>query len=361
MEITSNTFRESIYDILEALQKHGTTRKIFTDEPYKSDIYGGENCIEISPLLNIINDPLELFPIIPGRGNHFIMQIAETIWVLNGKSKISEFFGQFASSSVQKFAEGEDDLHAAYGPRLFSQPEGKDLVDGVIKALSKKKLSRSAIIPLFNAEMDSLGAKHKPCATTVQFHVYNNKLDCILTLRANDIIKGYSAINFLEFAFLQAIVAFCLDIPVGRFLNFTTTMHYYSGPASKRVENILKLKPNNHPDLSFKISELFDYGTPLGDRYSSIMQDAGKIYQSLRTKSKKEKTSTLVHPIFKSFHEILSMHKFDHKLDDTFSVILSKLKLPLLENQHKVRKSEVEEILNKNLSNHKKIITWRNH
>ena len=184
------------------------------------------------------------------------MQLAEVVWVLQGKTNISEFFGQFSSPAVQQFSHNTDELYAAYGCRIRNQPKGNDVLEYVINTLRKKITSRSAVIPLFNAELDTKGGEHKPCATTFQLYQYKGKLDGILTLRANDLIKGYSAINFLEFAFIQSIVAYCLGCEVGRFINFTTTMHYYTGEASNRVEQINKFRNLAVPSANIKLTDM---------------------------------------------------------------------------------------------------------
>ena len=52
MQIVSSTFRESVYEIIDALEEHGVSKKVFEDSASKekTSIYGGEGCFEISPI-----------------------------------------------------------------------------------------------------------------------------------------------------------------------------------------------------------------------------------------------------------------------------------------------------------------------
>lgn len=363
MEIISSTFAQSIYDIIDALQKQGVDKDVFgdSDDREKAEIYGGTGCLEISPMLNIIENPLQLFPIIPGRGNHFIMQLAELVWVIQGKTVISEFFGQFASPAVQQFSQNTDNLYAAYGYRIRNQPEGNDVLKYVINTLREKMTSRSAVIPLFSAELDTLGGEHKPCATTFQLHFYNGKLDGVLTLRANDLIKGYSAINFLEFAFVQAIVAYCLGVDVGKFVNFTTTMHYYTGEAAKRVDRINKFRGLSVPMEDIGLQDLFDYDIEKEERYRSVIEDVNIIYTGLQEKNQDQLEMKLTQPIFKYIYQILKGVKYKLPLGGIFRLLPDYLKYPFLENQYRNNKEEVLEILNKQteINSFKEAISWR--
>jgi thymidylate synthase len=363
MEIISPTFRQSVYDIIDALRNHGVEKKVFDDfqSKEKAMIYGGTGCLEISPLLNIIEDSLQLFPTIPGRGNHFTMQLAELIWVLKGKANISEFFGQFASPTVQQFSHNTDDLYAAYGYRIRNYPRGNDVLKYVINTLTEKITSRSAVIPLFNAELDTKGGEHKPCATTFQLHYYDNKLDGILTLRANDLIKGYSAINFLEFAFIQSIVAYCVGCDVGRFVNFTATMHYYTGDATKRIERINNFRNLIVPAEKIKLKDLFNYNVNLEKRYETVLNDVDIIYDILKKSNQSISDVKLTHPIFNNIFQILKGVKFGIPLRDVVRLLPDYLISPFLENQYKNKKDEVIKILGeyKKFDKYKDALTWR--
>lgn len=362
MEIKTKTFRESIYAIIDALETHGSIKDVFSkkEDASKSDIYGGNSCLEISPLTNIIENPLDIFPIIPGRGNHFIMQLAEIIWVLNGKKNIKEFFGQFASPSVQKFSHHTDELYAAYGYRLRHQPEGNDIFKYLVDTLKQKVTSRSAVFPIFNAEMDTMEGEHKPCATTFQLHFYEGRLDAILTLRANDLIKGYSAINFQEFAFIQILIAYILDVEVGRFVNFTSTMHYYTGEAKERIERIKQFRSATVPETITSIKDWFDYEIDIENRLDSIYEDFENIYESLK-KGNSVASSKFNHPIFEGIYNILDSYKFNRNISDTYELLPSFLGLPYLENMYRNHAEEVERIVdNKNdFENVKEAIMWR--
>lgn len=363
MEIKTKTFRESVYAIIEALQKEGTIREVFqaARDEKKADIYGGDTCLEISPMTNIIENPLELFPVIPGRGNHFVMQLAEIIWVLHGSYTLNDFFGQFASPVVQKFAEGTDVLHAGYGKRIRNQPDGHDLLKYVVDTLEEKLTTRSAIIPIMSAELDTFEEGHKPCVTSVNFHWFKGKLDCIMSMRATDVIKGYSAINFLEFAFLQAVVAYCIDIPVGRFVNFTTTMHHYMGSAKERIDNIMKYKPVNVPDLTARLDQMFSQSLGKSERYNSVLADVATIYQNLGTEVTRKKEVTFVHPIFAAMYKILSGYKFKEPIKQVSDSLPEFLDIPFLENAYRDNSDEARTIIEEKYPQWKEILTWRDH
>lgn len=363
MEIRTKTFRESVYSIIDALEEHGHIKDVFANkqDSNKSDIYGGNSCLEISPLTNIIEKPLDMFPIIPGRGNHFIMQLAEIIWVLNGKKNIQEFFGQFASPAVQKFSHYTDELYAAYGYRLRHQPDGNDILKYLVETLQKKISSRSAVFPIFNAEMDTMGGEHKPCATTFQLHLYDGGLDGILTLRANDLLKGYSAINFQEFAFIQAVIAYVLNVPLGRFVNFTSTMHYYTGEAKERIDRIKQFRGINTPETITSTEDWFNYEIGIESRLDTVYKDFENIYESLKLENPVE-PSKFNHPIFAGIYKILDSYKSNKDISYTYELLPSFLGLPYLENMYRNHAEEVEKIVDgkNDFENVKEAIMWRN-
>jgi thymidylate synthase len=183
-----------------------------------------ERCHESWALAN----PLKREITVPGRGASLPAQIAETMWVLDGRNDV-----EWLSAYLPRAADFSDDgktWRGGYGPRLRTAEgyaEPVDQLAHVVNVLREDPTSRRAVISLYDPSVDTEPGKDIPCNNWLHFTSRLGKLDLHVVARSNDLIWGWSGINQFEWSTLQEIVAHLLGLRVGD-LHFTVgSLHIY--------------------------------------------------------------------------------------------------------------------------------------
>lgn len=169
-----------------------------------------------------------------GRKANVFAQIAETCWVLSGRSDIG-----WLSAYLPRAADYSDDgkvWRSGYGPRLRSWG-GLDQVQYVIDTLKKDPMSRQAVIAIWNPPVDMTDGKDRACNTQLQFQCRDGRLHLTVTVRSNDVMWGWSGINAFEWSTLLEIVASLLGHDVGYITFNIGSLHIYEQHWG-RAENI---------------------------------------------------------------------------------------------------------------------------
>lgn len=215
----------------------------------------GFDCIEINePLLICIENPLDRYINIPERRWGKTLPFIESLWIASGVNSI-EMVSDY-TSNLLNFSDDGQFMRAGYGPRIraFSgigsdykvdSPNTRGVVSGltvtvdqlkfVIDMLKKDINSRQALITIHDPAKDTFDGsgnlkvtKDMPCCRTLQFMVVDGKLNCTLTIRSNDVIWGFSAVNVFNFTWMQEYIANIIGVPVGKYYHFVNNLHYYS-------------------------------------------------------------------------------------------------------------------------------------
>jgi len=171
--------------------------------------------------------PRERFITIPGRGNDPVATIAETMWVLAGRSDMA-----FLSRYLGRATDYSDDglvWRAAYGPRLRAWGQQRvDQVDEVRRLLSAESTSRRGVAAIYDPAQDFANeSKDVPCNNWLHFVLRENRLDLNVVIRSNDIFWGFSGINTFEWSVLHEAMAFWLGAEVGAANFFISSLHLY--------------------------------------------------------------------------------------------------------------------------------------
>lgn len=191
-----------------------------------ADYYTKDNILELSPALIQINKPEERCLVIPYRNNNIIQTIAETLWVLGGRDDIGYLSKYLPRANW--FSDDGETWRGAYGKRLRGWFGGTDQISKVLDVLRGDQFSARAVMVIFDPEEDiNLKYKDVPCNNWIQFSIRDNKLNMYVTLRANDLIWGFSGINFFEWSVLQEMLASWLDVEVGQYYHFTGFLQLY--------------------------------------------------------------------------------------------------------------------------------------
>lgn len=209
--------RNLTYALLEALaqiEDHGQTV-----------VARGQEQKEVLAALIQIARPNERVLMVPGRNNNIFAQIAETIWVLSGRDDLA-----FLSRYLPRAADFSDDgktWRAAYGPRLRSWQGRIDQFTEVRKRLVEDPNTKRAVLAIFDPSADYADTKDVPCNNWLQFIHRDGVLHLNVTVRANDVIWGFTGINAFEWSVLHEMMAASFGWRLGTLSWFVGTLHVY--------------------------------------------------------------------------------------------------------------------------------------
>tara|TARA_R110000803_G_scaffold210835_1_gene284162 strand:+ start:30836 stop:31864 length:1029 start_codon:yes stop_codon:yes gene_type:complete len=215
----------------------------------------GFQCFEMpEPVLITIEDPTSRIIKNPARAWSKTLPVAESIWLLNGVNSM-DLPGSI-TKNLYNFSDDGLFMRAGYGPRIRSfsgvQQDYKvkfpndrksflgksigyaDQLKYVIESFKKDPNTRQASITIhdpakdcFNLDGSLKTTKDTPCTRTIKFEKKNGRLDCTVTMRSNDVLWGFSAVNVFNFTMMQEIVSMLTNIPIGRYHHFVDNFHYY--------------------------------------------------------------------------------------------------------------------------------------
>lgn len=198
---------------------------------------------ELTSVLVEIENPRERCYIIPHRYNNIFGTIAETMWVLGGREDIA--FLQRYLKRAGDFSEDGIIWTGAYGKRLHDW-YGINQIEELYKKATKNKysiFSRRLVAVLYDPYRDNReNLLDCPCNNWIQFIVTpEKKLDMQVSLRANDIIWGFSGINQFEWSILQEMFANWIGVEVGKYYQFVGSFDLFSRHF-KRAQKILQTR-----------------------------------------------------------------------------------------------------------------------
>lgn len=233
--VSGKNIKEVFYGLLKKIVDEGHT---FTT------LHG--RIKEITSVLIEIENPRERCYIIPHRYNNIFATMAETMWVMGGRDDIK--FLQRYLKRAGDFSEDGVTWSGAYGKRLQNW-YGINQIEELYREATKNKYaiySRRLVAILYDPQRDFRDKLLDcPCNNWIQFIVTpENKLDMQVSLRANDIIWGFSGINQFEWSVFQEMFANWLGVEVGKYYQFVGSMDLFSRHF-KRAQNILQAKAND--------------------------------------------------------------------------------------------------------------------
>lgn len=170
---------------------------------------------------------------------------------------------------------------AAYGHRLArSTPAGYTQIAFIIRTLKQFPNSRQAILGIWDPSYDP-GAIERgriitiPCTLNLQFLIRDGKLNCINTMRSNDMWLGLSNDIFC-FTAIQRLIADALRIPVGWYQHQVGSLHIYERDLEKcskatQIEFSVPTSPAYTPTHAAS-----------GERLSQVLEDAVDLEESIR-------------------------------------------------------------------------------
>ncbi len=150
----------------------------------------------------------------------------EFLWYMRGTNRLD--IVQYYNKRYLQFSDDGKTLYGAYGPRIFRKnlSNGMSQWEMVYNKLKEDPDTRQAIISIYAADDISAQTLDVPCTCFIQYFIRDNKLNCIVNMRSNDIIWGTSY-DVFSFTMLQELLANLLHIEIGWYIHFTGSMHIY--------------------------------------------------------------------------------------------------------------------------------------
>jgi len=198
-----------LHDVLD----HGSVLRVRNDE-----------VTEIQNRVTIISRPKERCLFLRHRGNSIFATVAETLWVLAGRNDI--VWLQHYLPRAAEFSDDGRTWRGAYGPRLRNW-NGIDQLSEVRQLLLRERLTRRAVMVLFDPDRDFTESKDIPCNNWLHWMVRDDQLHLNVAIRSNDVIWGFSGVNSYEWSVLQEMMAYWLGVAVGRVTYFASSFHLY--------------------------------------------------------------------------------------------------------------------------------------
>jgi len=161
--------------------------------------------------------------------------IGELCWHLRGSNSLAEI--AYYSKAWLQFSSNKRTIRSScYGKKIFG---GKiNIWEKIIRILKTDKDSRRAVISLGNTA--SALQTDVSCINSIQFMIRNNKLNCIVYMRSNDIIWGL-CYDLFFLTFLQEMLSYTLNVEIGTYTHIAASLHYYQRH-SPLIKNIIDEK-----------------------------------------------------------------------------------------------------------------------
>ncbi len=182
--------------------------------------------------------------------------IAEVVWLLAG-SRDAEVLNYWFPRLPEFAGEGPT-YEGAYGYRLRKQ-FGVDQVRRACDALSSNPSSRQVVLQYWDARSDLPqcdgvpNCADIPCNVTSLLKIREGRLDWTQVVRSNDLIRGLPT-NFVQFTYLQEVMAGWLGVDVGAYHHWSDSLHIYSKDAAKfSCESEIPLPATNTDSLAIDV------------------------------------------------------------------------------------------------------------
>ena len=182
-----------------------------------------------------ICDPIQRWVLSRNPPINLAFAIAEVIWLVNGHN--DSRFLSFWNTRLPRFAGEGPTFHGAYGYRLRSHL-GLDQLDRAFHALRNNPDGRQVVLQIWDSVVDfpdrngAAVAPDVPCNIVSLLKVRDNRLEWTQVMRSNDAFLGLPY-NFVQFTYLQEILAGWLGLRIGSYNHVSDSLHVYSNDIDK--------------------------------------------------------------------------------------------------------------------------------
>lgn len=161
--------------------------------------------------------------------------IAEVVWIIKGRQ--DEPFLTYWNKQMIKFSGEGPNFHGAYGHRLRKN-YGVDQVERAYQILKTNPNTRQLVLQIWDPTKDlpneegAPRAEDIPCNIASLVKVREGRLEWMQVLRSNDFFLGIPH-NFVQFTYLQEILAGWLGVEVGSYNQISDSLHIYDRDIEK--------------------------------------------------------------------------------------------------------------------------------
>lgn len=212
------------------------------------------DCKELTHVQIKLEKPGTGYITTPERRVSVAAQIAETAWILAGRSDV-EWLSRYLPRAVD-FSDDGKTWRGGYGPRIRAFGDdplgspGVDQLQHVIELLKEDPNTRRAVINIYDPLADTEPGKDIPCNNWLHFLARDGKLTLHVATRSNDLMWGWSGINAFEWNILLQVVAGLTGLKPGGIVFSISSLHLYEshfGRAKKIVNADQALSNRQHP------------------------------------------------------------------------------------------------------------------
>ena len=149
---------------------------------------------------------------------------AETLWYMSNRNDVS-FIGKFAKLWTLLSDDGKTN-NSAYG-YILQEKHGFNQIEKMIELLKHDPTSRRAVMNINVPNEHVIETKDEPCTIALVPQIRDNKLHMTAIMRSNDINFGFRN-DILFFITIQKYIASKLNIEVGTYTHFASSIHFYA-------------------------------------------------------------------------------------------------------------------------------------
>lgn len=156
---------------------------------------------------------------------------AELRWYESQSTNIYDIYGSATEPpQAWKYSANDDgEINSNYGKLIFSE-EYSDQYNNTFQELKSNPDSRRAIMiynrPSMHYEFNEEGKNDFICTNAVTYYIRDNKLNCVVQMRSNDVIFGFRN-DYAWQAYVLANLAIDLQIEVGDIYWQVQNLHVY--------------------------------------------------------------------------------------------------------------------------------------
>lgn len=187
------------------------------------------NTFEIMHAGFTIKDPTRRWVMSKYPPINIAFSLIEVIWIIRGRQDAK--FLNYWNTKLPLFAGYSKYYHGSYGFRLRKN-FGVDQLSRITDILSNNRSTRQAILQIWDVRKDlpnkNGNPKNRdiPCNVNSLLKIRNEKLEWMQIIRSNDLLLGVPY-NFVQFTFLQEIIAGWLGVGIGDYNQISDSLHLY--------------------------------------------------------------------------------------------------------------------------------------
>ena len=157
------------------------------------------------------------------RNTSYSYLAGEMLWYWEGRNDL-DFISHF-SSFWNKISDDGKTANSAYG-YILKNKHGFNQIEKIIELLKKDPSSRRAVLNINVPNENVIETKDEMCTICLIFFIRENKLYCTSVMRSQDVVFGltFDAVYFMQ---LQKYIAKRLNVELGSYTHFTTSIHFY--------------------------------------------------------------------------------------------------------------------------------------